>query len=213
MTDIGQPEWAELFAASNTRALARVHKAEPGEVVSFDRATATCVVQIMVADSPDPLPPLQDVPVVYPGGAGFVMTFPLAPGDRVLVVYVDIDPSAYQNNGKLARPNILRRHGRYPYAFPLGKGAASEIDSPAAPNALIISKGATRLVVDPDFVHVGGSSTSVPLALAPQVEARLTAIENWLNGHTHPVAGPTAGVSLPPLVPGAGVDASKARGV
>ena len=90
--------WAEpveaLRAALDGRQ-AEMWTALPGIVQSFDPAAMTVSVQPAVAGrisdeagkaaSVD-LPILPDVPVVFPGGGGFALTFPVAAGDECLVV-------------------------------------------------------------------------------------------------------------------------------
>lgn len=68
----------------------------PGTVVSYDSARMTLVVQptiqaqVMAQDgtlSWVTLPQLLDVPICFPNGGGFMMTFPIEVDDEVLVVF------------------------------------------------------------------------------------------------------------------------------
>lgn len=68
----------------------------PGIVQSFDAAKMTCSVQPAIqARLTDmqgvrtwkDLPLLNDVPVVFPSGGGFTLTFPVGAGDECLVVF------------------------------------------------------------------------------------------------------------------------------
>ena len=70
--------------------------AMPGIIQTFDAAAVTCVVQPALQGlqlQPDGnsvwvnMPLLLDVPVVFPRGGGFTLTFPIAAGDEVLVVF------------------------------------------------------------------------------------------------------------------------------
>lgn len=74
----------------------RLHTSLPGVVVSYDRTKMTAVIQptIMfeVRDQagtwrPVKLPVIPDVPVQWPGGGGFSLTFPLAAGDEGWLVF------------------------------------------------------------------------------------------------------------------------------
>lgn len=71
-----------------------IHTTFPGMVQSFNAAALTAVVQPAVMYQVRneagvwnwiKLPLLLDCPVQFPSGGGFTLTFPLAPGDEVLV--------------------------------------------------------------------------------------------------------------------------------
>ena len=84
-------------AAVNARLEAHsmdLHTALPGRVVSYDAATQTAVCQpgiqvIFRATGPVDLPQLVDVPVYFPRGGGFVLTFPVRVGDECLLVFAE----------------------------------------------------------------------------------------------------------------------------
>lgn len=68
----------------------------PGIVQSFSPTAMTAVVQPAVQGQLQArdgswrsvnLPLLTDVPVVYPGGGGFTLTFPVSAGDECLVIF------------------------------------------------------------------------------------------------------------------------------
>lgn len=76
--------------------LAGLWTALPGIIQSFNSSALTCTVQPAItgkARQPDgaiseiQLPLLQDCPVVFPGGGGCILTFPLVAGDECLVVF------------------------------------------------------------------------------------------------------------------------------
>jgi hypothetical protein len=73
-----------------------VFTALPAIIESFNAAkqtcTATCTVQAQVTDKAGAkswvtLPKLVDVPVHFPSGGGYTMTFPVAQGDEALIVF------------------------------------------------------------------------------------------------------------------------------
>jgi hypothetical protein len=84
-----------LLAAMAGR-LASVWTALPGEVVGVDLSAQTVSIQPTIqgkvtsadgAESDVSLPVLVDVPIVWPRAGGFALTFPIAVGDEVLVVF------------------------------------------------------------------------------------------------------------------------------
>lgn len=99
---------------------ARIWTAMPGIVQSVDLAKQTCVVQLAIQGrAEDPLGNLtyqniallHDVPIVFPRAGGFVLTFPMAAGDEVLVVFASrcID-SWWQSGGFANKPIEFRMH-------------------------------------------------------------------------------------------------------
>jgi len=99
------PEWAEVLQTAIDSALLDVHTSMPGQVthVYTDAPELGQLVDVRpclrhaLATDADPdaaapyieedLPILQRVPVAYPQGGGFAITWPLAVGDFVLLIF------------------------------------------------------------------------------------------------------------------------------
>lgn len=56
------------------------------------------------------LPLLVDVPLVFPSAGGYILTFPIAEGDEVLVVFASRCIDAWWQNGGIGRPMEMRMH-------------------------------------------------------------------------------------------------------
>ncbi len=85
----------------------------PGIVVSFDASKQTAVVQpaikrIWVEDGPLPLPQCVDVPVQFPRGGNFVLTFPIARGDEVLLCFSERAIDNWWDRGGVQEPAEVR---------------------------------------------------------------------------------------------------------
>lgn len=89
-------DWIEALQLAAEGKLSEVWTALPAYVVSFDPTKRTCVVQPTIqleredeygAMTWETFPILTDVLVQFPGGGGFVMTFPLAAGDEGIVLF------------------------------------------------------------------------------------------------------------------------------
>jgi phage baseplate assembly protein gpV len=87
---------------------AKMWTSAPGKVVSYNAAKQTVSVQLAVKSfvkKPDgsqeavDIPVLEDVPVQFPGGGGQTMTFPVKPGDEVLVTFSSRSPDSWQQSG------------------------------------------------------------------------------------------------------------------
>jgi hypothetical protein len=89
--------------------------AVPGIVESFDgsKQTATVIVACSGSDSDGSemrLPPLLDVPVSFPRGGGFAVTFPVSPGDEGLLVFSDRCIDGWFQTGSPGIPPDHRLH-------------------------------------------------------------------------------------------------------
>ncbi|MGD8188578.1 Gp138 family membrane-puncturing spike protein [Brevibacillus ginsengisoli] len=91
----------------------------PGIIQSFDSITQTATVQVAIREhvrQPDmtrewtEIPLLQDVPVVFPRGGGYVLTFPISQGDECLVVFADMCIDAWFSVGGIQNQIEMRRH-------------------------------------------------------------------------------------------------------
>lgn len=106
----------EAVNASISTTLKHAHFCLPGVVDAFDAATA----RIEVTPSIDQLidrgeadleavarPLIFDVPVIYPNGGGYALTFPLAQGDDVMLVFSQRGMSEFKR--KLAAGEVTSR--------------------------------------------------------------------------------------------------------
>lgn len=91
----------------------------PGIVQSVDMSSMTCVVQPAIkaivvdqngVEKAIPLPLLEDVPIVFPKGGGFVITMPLAANDEVLVVFSSRCIDAWWQSGGIQQAMEARMH-------------------------------------------------------------------------------------------------------
>lgn len=109
----------EALRVAIESAMLNAWTALPGILVSFDADKVTAVVKSAVGGvalgsdgeaSPTDLPLLQDVPVVFPRGGGATLTFPLQPGDEVLVVFSCRPIDSWWQSGGVQRPANARFH-------------------------------------------------------------------------------------------------------
>lgn len=92
--------------------------AMPGIVDSVDLTANTCTVIVAIQAPINKedgtteyvdLPPLVDVPIVFPGAGGFVVTFPIAKGDEVLVIFASRCIDAWWQLGANTTPPIAQK--------------------------------------------------------------------------------------------------------
>ena len=102
--DVREASYRDLITAARMD----MHTAMPGIIQSFDPARMTCTVQPAIrgaivapngrAEAAD-LPLLVDCPVVFPGGGGYVLTYPLKAGDEALIVIAERCIDAWWQSG------------------------------------------------------------------------------------------------------------------
>lgn len=107
-------------AAQIKAALLDVHTALPGIIINFDPDTRTATVQPAIKrfflhpetgeQVPTNLPPCVDVPVYFPSGGGFELTFPVTAGDHCLLIFAERCIDAWFATGKPSEPDDYRQH-------------------------------------------------------------------------------------------------------
>jgi hypothetical protein len=105
---------AALNAALDAQRL-NLHTSMPGTVTSYDPGTQTVQVQpgiqrLFRGQGAVDLPKLVDVPVFFPRGGGFVLSFPVQAGDECLLVFSERAIDFWWKNGGSQLPSELRTH-------------------------------------------------------------------------------------------------------
>jgi phage baseplate assembly protein gpV len=110
---------AELMRLAAESHRADMWTALPGIIQSYDTATMTAVVQVSIqlnqiapdrSIKPVTIQPLPDVPVVFPRGGGYELTFPIASGDECLLVFSSRCIDNWWDKGGVQPQRELRMH-------------------------------------------------------------------------------------------------------
>ena len=108
-----------VYRTAVASALASVWTSLPGIIQVYDATTQTATVQPAVqgvVTAPDgstslvSLPVVTDVPVQFPSGGGFALTFPVAAGDECLLVFASRGIDAWHALGGVQQPTGSRKH-------------------------------------------------------------------------------------------------------
>ncbi len=114
-----EPSLAELIGRALESRLASVRVSMPGIVKSYDAATKTATVQPALSDVvfddederfTNEIPPIQNVPVVWPSCGALSMHAKLEDGDTGDLVFATNSISDWQISGQVAAPGDLRLH-------------------------------------------------------------------------------------------------------
>lgn len=86
----------------------------PGRIESYNAEAGTCSVQPLVkrkgkASEATSRPVLTGVPVMWPGGGGAQVRWPLAAGDECVIMFASADTSGWRRSGGEADPASGRR--------------------------------------------------------------------------------------------------------
>lgn len=103
-------------------AVVNLHTSLPGRIISFDPVLQTATValgvkrvfinrgvELDVLTAVD-LPPIVDVPVIFPRGGGFSLTFPVMPDDECLVTFCERSIDRWHQSGNAEDPTSRRFH-------------------------------------------------------------------------------------------------------
>lgn len=170
----------EMLRTAILAALTQVWTAIPGEIVSYDSQKVTVVVQPAIKaqitdksgkQSMVSLPVLPDVPVLFPGGGGCRLTFPIQAGDECLVVFASRSIDAWWQSGGVQPPIEPRMHDLSDgFAIVGPMSQAKKISNISATTTQLRSNdGSTYVELDPNgqilnFVAPGGVSFNTPTA-------------------------------------------------
>ncbi|WP_414675081.1 Gp138 family membrane-puncturing spike protein [Luteibacter sp.] len=175
----------------------RLRVALPGVIVSFNPEAQTATVQplirqVMIDGTTQNLPVLQDVPVAFPRGGGFVLTFPVSEGDECQLVFNDRCIDGWWFSGNPSEPLDYRIHdlsdataqvgiSSQPKVIPgfeMGAVALRKLDGSAylkIDAAGVVRIGGTKLVVDCPIEYAGGiTGTGDVVADGVSLEHHLT---------------------------------------
>lgn len=185
--------------------------AMPGIVISVNPVAMTVVVQVaimgMVSDStgndiPTVIKPLPDVPIVFPSGGGFALTFPIIPGDEGLVVFGSRCIDSWWQNSGIGIPMENRMHDLSDGFFiPGPKSQPNVLPSVSATAVQLRNKlGTTYVGIDAaGLVQFKNPVTSLKVTLNGMLDL-LTNLQTALTAFagvaaTDPIAAVTAGAA------------------
>ena len=218
MTDAGgqsrSPTSSEVLRLAINSILSETHTMLPGRVDEYDPAlqsvTVTPVIQRLTllqdgGDLAEDLPPIPNVPVVFPRTQKAFLTLPIAKGDLVMLLFAErsLDNWLASAKGEVTNPDEFRQHdltdavaypGLYPYKLALKDISAQNL-------VIGFDEGGMQIHITPDGtmeVKVNGVSDEVAV-LGKALEAWWnTTLKPNFDTHGHPTG---VGPSGPPLVP------------
>lgn len=187
------PDFSELLDNFMRMSRLGLRVAMPGKVTAYSQSRNTVNVEPQLKvplESPDGsfefegLPIIMDVPILWPSGSGgdCFITWPLAIGDYVELLFNDFDIGVWRTQGEAGNPGDQRAHG------PSGAVAIPGM----RPNSQVLTAAhvhASKVVIG-DGVLLGSANAAEAMVLG-------TAHKQEYDTHVHPTP---MGPSGPPSV-------------
>lgn len=230
---LANPDSLEVLQSWLHQARLEIHTALPARIDRYDAAAGTVdvtpLLRVQVPQSDgsngmEDLPRIYNVPVCFPRATRWALTFSLAPGETVMLVFGESDVSRWwaQGSADVMSPGDLARHSlAHAMAVPGLFPRASTLQNPApaaavgdATSALVLGDDqGTRLTIRGDgtlevtqggqavvtvdrdgTVHLGGASADRFVALAELVDANFQALATAIAAA--PVVAQDGGAAL-----------------
>ena len=226
--DARDPDFIEGLDQAFAYHLSRMQTAAPGVVQSYDRTTQRADVQLGVAIRlPDGTtaksPLILNAPVVFPGAAGFSITYDVPKGSEVLVIFAQssIDEWVARGGINQVASSPRRFSGADAIILPGLRSAPNKLTGAPTDEGSLVIKNAAGVRLElrqdgvatlyADSVRLGSdAATALPLDALVQAElAKLAVVVNELVTKVNTLP-PTTPV-IPPYVQGA-TASNKVRG-
>lgn len=199
--DLQTPTLAQVNQACIEAALEDLHTCSWGSVVSYDATTQTAHVQLIQRRSyvdadgnrtTERPAPLLDVPVVFPGAGAVSMTWPLAAGDVVLLLFAERALDAWYAGGQEDVDAGDDRHHSLSdaIAIPGLRSAKDRIGGPPPSDALVLT------VPSGQTIRLGSKDATKGVArIGDQISIPISALTTALDTH-YSVSGAPTGTTV-----------------
>ena len=209
------PTQTEVLDAHKQEIGKDFNSARIGIIQSFDAATQTASVLIaqlqVTSESTDgtqtvaEYPLLKEVPVVFPSGGGFTLTFPISEGDECLILFCDREIDNWYINGAGYPPTTGRLHDLTDAIALVGVRSLPRVLSGLSTTATqlrsddgtaFVQVGAGKIIIEADEVVIHANTKLVYDADGVGTVLTGSTIDNYTQGIT-----PTSHLPNPPEIP------------
>lgn len=198
---------SELVHAAADSVRRGINTSAPGIVRSYDAASQTVEVtpvhKTLLVDEETSLeiPALMRVPVGFPRGGNFVLTFPIAEGDEVLLVFGQRTIDNWWDRGGVQDPLPVRFHSLSDAVAIPGLASRPRFVSGASTDAAelrtldgttVLRIEGSQIVLQADSVFVGGTAGAERASKGETLASILASIKT----HTHILSGSAGTVAI-----------------
>jgi hypothetical protein len=184
-------QWEQLIKLALDARLTDLHVALPGKVELWDNDSLKVSVRPMIkraietvsgGSKVEELPVIQNVRVVYPGGGGFAVAYPLSVGDTGVLLFCERNIAEWGRTGENSNPRDRRLHGLAGAVFLPGLRTDGDAITVATDGLTLgAADGSFAIKIKSDVAEIGGSSDAAALASKTneQINDLKTAISGW----------------------------------
>lgn len=149
------------------KALQKVEKVAPAQIISYDRNRNRAVVQILnmgITSTGEKLPkkPLDNIPALMLSGGGFTFSFPIKTGDTGWLIAADRDISIFKQALKMFAPATYQIHQYKDSFFVPDKVNGFDVSTDEE-NAVILTSddGTTKISINNGKINISAPQTEI----------------------------------------------------
>lgn len=179
------PSLSDVISGAIDIRLEDLHTAMPAKVTAYDRTTQSISAQPLIKQGTlneegdrqvTAYPVITHVPVCFPGSGGFSITWPIAVGDIVLLVFASGSLDKWLSVGGHVDPNDDRRHnlsdaiaipGLRPFSGAIDGLSSTHMEIQAAPGAEIRIGGSNAFITRDEFLAHGHATAGTGTPSGP----------------------------------------------
>lgn len=185
---------AQLLQDVLDRRLGEVHVSMPGRIKSYDASTQLAEVEcllnptLMTAEGEETIVigVISNVPIEFPSGGGYFISFPLAAGDPVKLTFHDYSLDVWMQRGGVVDVKDLRSHHQSDASAYPGLRAKPEKLTSASASKLVIGKdddASMQITIDGSVIKIGDTAVNF-VAMANLVQSLFSSLASAINGWT-----------------------------
>lgn len=194
----------QMFADSVSAILSNIHTALPGIIKSYDATTNKATIQPALnkayVTGSMPMPLLENVPIMFPGGKDFNITYPINEGDYVLLIFIERSIDLWLSVGGQVTPDDPRKFdlsdavaipGLQPFTGDFSERNNTDFSINYAGSSITIKSNGDIIINTVNKVGIGNSTAEVLDVLSRVINILQTSI-------TEAVGQPIQQTPLPP---------------
>lgn len=204
---------AEVIRAAIASRMTDVHTAIVARVTKYDEKLQKVTVQPTIKAAyigedderkVENLPAIVGVPVSFPGGGGYRITFPIKEGDTGLLVFSEASLDVWLSKGGDVDPGDDNRFMLSSAVFVPGVRDFAHALATAAADRMTLGKDdGPQIHIAPSAINIGsniGAELDNPV-LVEALTTFLSSLRTWLSVHVHTSAVPGAPTTPPTILP------------
>lgn len=182
------PTLAQVIERFVRRGVEGIHTSMPGIIQKYDAGAQTAEVLPAVknvyqdvdgVEVVEDFPVLPDVPIAFPRSGKYFVSFPLARGDTVTLIFGERSTDQWWGTGRVSDPGDLRRFSLSDaVAIPGGYPSTAPLQDAHAENMVMGRDGGPQIHITRDALLLGSKDAAYAVALAERVDANFRRVKD-----------------------------------